>query len=702
MKHRKATSKHPKQQDSSKIKKKATDSKQKLKPFVFHWFHPFSVFTNKKIKLLKLFCLSFGTLGLLSLLLIQFFNIQIVEGEKWLKQANIQHRFTIADPAKRGIFYGNALSNSHQLKEDQPLVIDVPKFHLYVDPLSIRLENRATFENELSHLLGLLQLQHQLSMHLKKRSRSRRVLAKIDYDQKEAIENWWKQFYKKQRLPSNALYFEKLYQRSYPFTNLAGQLLHTIQENRGDVTARWKPTGGLELFFNSLLQGQDGKRALLRSPRNPLDRGKIVQRPKHGADVYLTLNHVLQTICEQEIARAVEFSKAKRGWAVLMNPKNGEILAMAHYPFFNPEQTNAFFNDPQKMEETKTRAATDLFEPGSTMKPLSMTIALIANEEKKKQGQSLIFNPEEMAKTDNGRVPHRGKPLKDVRTYKYLDMDMAIQKSSNIYLGKLVYKIVETFGEEWYRKHLTDTFGFGEKTHIELPGEAQGMIPKKGLYYANGHPQWSGSTPYSLAFGYNLMVNSLQLVRAYSVLANGGYLVKPTLVRKIVQDGTPIGGVNPALPKKVLDPKVCDRIIRALKFSTKPGGSGFRGDVPGYTEVGKTGTTEKLIHGGYSKHHHFSSFVGFAPAKDAQFVLFVGIDEPPYEYIPGVGKIFFGGLCAAPAFSRIMKRCLEYMGVPPDDPHGYPSKDPRFDALKADWYPEVKKLRKKYLEYNNW
>jgi cell division protein FtsI (penicillin-binding protein 3) len=140
--------------------------------------------------------------------------------------------------------------------------------------------------------------------------------------------------------------------------------------------------------------------------------------------------------------------------------------------------------------------------------------------------------------------------------------------------------------------------------------------------------------------------------------------------------------------------------VRAMKFVTKPGGSASKADIFGYTEAGKTATSEKIVNGTYSKKCNISTFIGFAPVKEAQFVLLVAIDEPEFKYIPGVGKNQLGGNCAAPAFREIGLRTLHYLGVEPDDPYGYPVGDPRRDAMKADWVKETQQLKELYEQWN--
>jgi len=242
-----------------------------------------------------------------------------------------------------------------------------------------------------------------------------------------------------------------------------------------------------------------------------------------------------------------------------------------------------------------------------------------------------------------------------------------------------------------------------------LPGESRGVIPTPGKLHPNGRPEWSKPTPFSLAMGHNIQMTSVQLLRGFALFANGGYLVEPTLVRKIVKahaDGSEEVLVDHTSEERVkqfprvLSPEVVDTVLKALKYVTKPGGSGRRADVWGYTEAGKTGTPEKIVDGTYCKQKTAPTFVGFTPVEDPAFVLVITIDEPECRYIPGVGKNHNAGIAAAPVFREIAHRALAYLGITPDDPYGYPVGDPRYDPEKAYWVPETRKLKELYEEWN--
>ena len=298
--------------------------------------------------------------------------------------------------------------------------------------------------------------------------------------------------------------------------------MHTVREDKDPATHQAIPTGGLELIFDRMLQGKEGKRLILRSPRHPLETGKILAEPEDGADVYLTINHYLQAIAEEEISKAVKNSNAKGGWAVLMDPKTGEIWALAQYPWFEPGEYRQYFNDPKLAEHTKVKALTDPFEPGSTMKPISMAIALKANLELQKKGKKPLFSPSEKISTASGSFPGRKKPIHDTKPHKYLNMYLGMQKSSNIYVSRLIQRVVDNLGEKWYRDTLHNVFGFGLKTGIELPSESPGVLPMPGKMHPNGTMEWSTPTPFSLAFGHNILTNSVQMLRSYAIFANGG------------------------------------------------------------------------------------------------------------------------------------------------------------------------------------
>ncbi len=658
----------------------------------------------------RLVFLSVGLAFLFCLLLIQFYRIQIIEGKKWQKKALAQHQLRVVEPCRRGTFYSNTSIKQGDPETEVPFVIDVEKSHLYADVDSIPENCKAHVVDRISTIFSLNEQDRgKIKAQLQKHSRSRKLILWMDQSKRKEVEKWWFPFAKANKIARNALFFVQDFKRSYPYGKMLGQILHTVREERDPKTHEQIPTGGLELSLHSYLQGKDGKRVFLRSPRNPLDFGTVVKPPEDGADVYLTINHTLQAMCEEEIAKAVEKAGAKNGWAIMMEPHTGEIYAWAQYPFFEPASYRTYFNDPNLQKRAEIKGIIEPFEPGSTMKPLTAVICFKANEELKKRGKPPIFFPNEKIATSKGSFPGRSKPIKDTRVHHYLNMYMAIQKSSNIYMSRMIQRVIETLGDDWYRNALQEVFGFGLKTGVELPCESIGLLPSPHKRHPNGAVEWSKPTPYSIAFGHNILTSSMQMLRAYSVLANGGHDVQPYLIRKIVKthrDGKKEVILDTETVHKnkerstLVDPTSLAEVRKGMMYVTKPGGGAPRADIFGYTEAGKTATSEKIVRGTYSKKDHISTFIGFAPVNNPRFVLMVVIDEPEYRYIPGIGKNQYGGTCAAPSFSEIGKKALQYLGVEPDDPYGFPPGDPRRDSSKAVLAKDMVALQELYDSWN--
>ncbi len=659
----------------------------------------------------RLVFLFLGVTFLFCLLLIQFYRIQIIEGEKWFKKAKAQHQLTLIEPYKRGTFYSNTTIKEGHLEPPLAFVADVPKFHLYADTTALPEDLKGEISDKISQINQFgKESKIDLRSQVEKKSKGRKLVFWMSQEKRSEIEAWWFPFARAHKIPRNALFFVQEFKRSYPYGKMLGQILHTVREDKDPKTHNHIPTGGLELVMNAHLKGKEGKRILMRSPRNSLDLGTVVVAPEDGADVFLTINHYLQAISEEEIANAVKKANAKSGWAIMMDPYTGQILAWAQYPWFEPARYRDFFNNKALAEESKCKGITDPFEPGSVMKPLTMMICLKANEELKKRGEAPLFSPHEKVATSNGHFAGRRVPIHDTRVHHYLNMYMALQKSSNIYMARMIQRVIERLGDKWYRDCLEKDFGFGVKTGVELSSESSGLLPTPGKKNANGTLEWSKPTPYSIAFGHNILANSLQMVKAYSILANGGFDVNPTLVRKIVKthrDGKEeVLLDNESLFKtetrrKLLESSSIAEIRKGLMYVTKPGGGAQKADIFGFTELGKTATSEKIVNGSYSKKDHISTFIGWSPVDKPRFVLMVVIDEPESKYIPGIGKNQYGGNCAAPAFREIGTRTLEYLGVVPDDPFGFPAGDPRRDPSKAVWVKEAKALDELYHEWNH-
>lgn len=669
-------------------------------------FHDLDPKKKRRIIFLCIFLISFCVAALI----FQFFRLQVLEHEKWAKRARLQHYFTIREPYRRGVLYANTsfLENPSKLI---PFTVDVPLYHLYADSLSIPKEDRQEIIDSIMRLLSPTVLEAKnLSVELRRRTHSRRLVSWLTEEQKALFMHWWGPWVKKKKLAANALYFVADFRRIHPMGALLGQVLHTIRSRRDERTGKAYPTGGLELSLNSYLEGTMGLRRLMRSPRNLIETGEIIQAPVHGANVELTIDPVIQSILEDELAKAVRMRQAKGAWGVLVDPWTGYVLALAQFPAFFPDRYQTYFNDPTRIEYTKVKAAIDAYEPGSPTKAITCALALKANKECKKKGEALVFHPFAKTPVSSGAFPGRAsKPIKDVTPARYLNLYMATQKSSSIYFAALAGKVVDRMGAKWYRQQLVDCFGLGTKTGVELVGESLGVMPRPNVLTANRKLEWSKATPYSLGMGYNLQVTTLQMARAFSVLATRGKRPNFTLIKRIwkeKEDGTQELIVDHTLASRisafpqVLDEDIAEEVIRAVKFVTKPGGSAARADIFGYTEAGKTGTAEKVVKGSYSHKAHIASFVGFAPASSPRFVLALVLDEAKPGFVVGFGFNHRGGAAVSPIFREVGRRVLEYMKEPYDDPHGFSQNDPRGKYKEADWVKETEALNALYNAWN--
>lgn len=645
----------------------------------------------------RLLWVAVGTFFLFALLIAQFFKIQIIQGEKWRQKALAQHQAVVTEPFRRGTFWSNVSIKQGHPPIPQPLALDVPKFHLHIDPVALSKGDRTQLAQNLWPLLGLPEGEWEgFRAQFDRRSRNRRLAMWLDRETRDAVMEWWLPYARKSKLARNALFFVGDYQRSHPFGKLLGQLLHTIRDYKEEETNQGVPTGGLESYFNEQLKGKLGKRLIVRSPRQELAMGGLIEEPESGADIYLTINHYLQAIAEEELEKGVKKAGGKRGWAIIMEPKTGEILAMAHYPFFSPSDYRSFFNSPEQIDLTRAKAISDPFEPGSVTKAVTLAIALLANEELKLRGEPPLFDPDGKMAVSSGSFPGRSKPLKDATQHSFINANMAIQRSSNIYPARLVHQMIDRLGVDWYRTQLQEVFGLGKKTGIELPAEAPGFLPSPKGHYPGGRLQWSASTPSAMAIGYNFLATSLQMARIYAIFANGGMEVQPTLIRDIrrgdrsILDQAPVARLPEA--RRLLPEAVANRVVEAMSYVTKGKSASRSGDIPGYTEAGKSGTAIKLVDGQYSDtDFHIASFIGFTPLSDPKLVIAVTVDETR----------LLGGFASGPIFREIAKRSLAYLGIAPDDPYGYPPGDPRRDEKRGYWIPETTRLQEIYDRWNN-
>lgn len=649
-----------------------------------------------------------GLLTLFSLVLGRFFILQVLDGEQWKEKADKQHLLKLREPFYRGRFLLHE-SFFDQLPDTQTILsCDVTSFSAYLDTKAVKEPIREEIVNYLKTNSYLdTEQAEKIQKSLKNISRSRRVLNGLSLERKNDLQKFWNELAKKNHLERNALFFVQTHRRSHPNKGMLSYLVHTTQTQRHETTLQAEPTGGLESFFDSCLKGQVGKRILQRTLKRPLSSHEIYTPPIHGGDVTLTINPRLQAEAEAILESAIIRYQAKNAWAIAIDPYSGKILCLAQAPGFNPEEYWKAYNDPEAHFRTKIWGAIDGYEPGSVMKPLNIALALSANEKLSQQNQPLLFDPAYMLHLQSVKFPARRKPLKDVTFSRFCNMDMAIQRSSNLYMASVIQKLCDTQGATTYANAVR-SLGFGELTGIEITSETSGLVPTPGKINVHGRLEWSAPTPVSMSMGHNILTTSFQLLRAYSALANGGWLIHPTLVESVYsnQNGKlscdyQAGNDDRFSSPKVLSESVCKRILHAMSYTVKPPTNNTRADVPKYSVAAKTGTANKIHEGQYNPDYTLSTFIGVVPVHQPRIVLLVSIDEPKRFYIPGKGYNHRASFCVTPVFHHIMSKAVEILGIPPDYPEGYLPADPRFVPSKSYCVEENRLLQEIYDKWNS-
>jgi cell division protein FtsI (penicillin-binding protein 3) len=399
--------------------------------------------------------------------------------------------------------------------------------------------------------------------------------------------------------------------RVYPQGSLASQVLGTVGvDNYG--------LNGIEQSLEKSLHGSDGKRRIvndaLGQPVSIVDS----KRAEAGKDVQLTIDANIQERVESVLAGVGQTFHPKGATAVVLDPRNGEILALANWPPVDPTKP------PAPGYQTQDRAVQANYEPGSTFKAITVSGAL---EEKLITPQTVFDLPPTL------QVADRTIEDAEARGFESLSVAQILAKSSNIGAVKIGMRLGARHFDRWVRR-----FGFGSSTGIDLPGEAAGIVPKPAHY--------SGSSMGNLPIGQGLAVTPMQMAAAYEAVANGGVTHRPHVIA---------GDDAPA--RRVVSRSTATQVSRMLEGVLSAGGTAEEAQVPGYTLAGKTGTAEKAIKGGYSKTAFVASFIGYAPARNPRLLVAVMVDEPQ-------GQIY-GGLVAAPAFEKIVSFALPYLKIPP-------------------------------------
>ena len=417
-------------------------------------------------------------------------------------------------------------------------------------------------------------------------------------------------------LKLHGVFLQKEYRRFYPAGEVTSHVIGFT--NIDDVGQE-----GLELAYNDWLQGKPGLKRVIRDRLGrTVEHVEMLREAVPGQDLALTIDRRLQYLAYRELKRTVLKHGARSGSVVLLDIDSGEVLAMVNQPSYNPNQPD-FASDG-----LRNRAITDVFEPGSIMKPFAIASAL----------ESGKFTPTTPVDTTPGTIRISGYTIKDHRNYGLIDITRIITLSSNVGVTKVALQL-----EPEHMWNTYDRFGFGNVTGTGFPGESAGVL--------RNYRRWRKVEQATLAYGYGLSVTMLQLAEAFAALADDGRMRRPSLIQ---------GATNPAI--SVLDPVYARQVAAMLEMVTGPGGTGHAATVENYRVSGKTGTSRKASASGYAS-RYIASFAGFAPSSDPKLVCIVMINDPS-------GTQFYGGQVAAPLFSTIMSGALRLMDIPPDNYQG--------------------------------
>jgi len=417
------------------------------------------------------------------------------------------------------------------------------------------------------------------------------------------------------------VYADREYQRYYPSGEVTAHVI-------GFTNIDDKGQEGIEYSYDDVLRGVEGDRRILRDGRRRIIEDlEVVREPVAGRDVRLSIDQRLQYLAYRELKKAVIKHRARSGSLVLLDAENGDVLAMVNQPSFNPNSHKAI-----KSGVFRNRAITDLFEPGSTMKPFAVACGLELG----------LFRPDTVINTSPGSLRVGSNVVKDIHNYGVLDVTKIIQKSSNVGVTKIALAIPAPKFFAFY-----NNLGFGQPLDTGFPGEAVGRLPH--------HRNWNHFAQATLSFGYGVSASTLQMARAYLAFAKDGTVPAVSLLRR---------NESPKV-YPVMSAKTAAALRTMLERVVTREGTAYQAAVPGYRVAGKTGTVKKNSGHGYTSGLHMAVFAGMAPASNPRLVMVVMIDEP------SAGQ-FYGGVVSAPVFSSVMEGALRLLNVPPDQPDSMP------------------------------
>lgn len=537
--------------------------------------------------------------GLLVGLVTRALYLQVVE-QDFLASQGVQRQIRIIEtPAYRGSILD---------RFGTPLAISTPVDSIWVNPSEI-LDNLAA----LKKVTDKLELNYRDTVTLLKQRANREFVylkRQLEPELARAVAD-----------EVDGVYLQREYHRFYPAGEVVSHLVgFTDIDDRGQE--------GLELAYEDWLSAQPGQRRVIRNRRGEVIEELAQVKPaESGRDIYTSIDMRLQYIAYRSLARAIKYHAAKAGSAILLDARSGEILAIVNQPSYNPNQRRSM-----AAGQLRNRALTDVFEPGSTIKPFTLAAAIDHGR----------YSADSRIDTSPGYWTVSGHPVKDVRNYGVISMADILRHSSNVGASRVAMSMHKQEMWESFK-----SYGFGEATGVTFPGETSG--------YFRHYSQWHPLDHATMGFGYGMSVSITQLARAYAIIANGGRLLDLSLVRK----QAPAAPGN-QISRHVMKASTARQVLEMLTRVVGPKGTAQQAAIPGYRVAGKTGTARKSVDGGYQKDDYVAVFAGIAPASNPRLVMAVMIDEPTQNG-------YYGGIVAAPVFRDVVANALRILDIAPDD-----------------------------------
>ena len=545
--------------------------------------------------------------------------VQLVDAEFYQRQGEARFVREIPIPTSRGMITD---------RNGEPVAVSTPVESIWANPQELlRYPDRLP---ELAKALGVPL--DQLGTRLSQRADKEFVYLKrrINPDQARAI--------LEHNVPG--VFSQREFRRFYPQGEAMAHVLgFTNIDDRGQE--------GLELAFDEWLTGKPGAKRVIRDRHGRIVESiELVRAAEPGKDLVLSIDRRIQFLAYRELRNALDEHKAAAGSVVVLDVATGEVLAMVNLPSYNPNSLGGGNADARR-----NRAVTDLLEPGSTMKPVTIAAAL----------EKGVISPTSKFDTSPGWIPNGRFKTSDYRNYGVLDTTGIITKSSNVGVSMIVHRLEDRYFYDFIRN-----MGYGHSTGSGFPGEAAGLLADPS--------RWSGTDKQVMSYGYNMAVTPMQIAHAYATFGNHGRALQPTFVKGHAGES-----------KQVLSAEVADEVVRMMQTVTEPGGTGTRAAVLGYHVAGKSGTARKASGGSYAR-RYLAFFAGLVPVDNPRFAMAIVIDDPDTSR---GGSTYGGGYVSAPVFQRVMDGALRLMDVPPDDIDTWLAAQARGDARRRAAMPAL-------------